>query len=42
MFDAEKRRELGTQAGMALDILPSTVDMINAYETVFKEAWLSA
>jgi glycosyltransferase involved in cell wall biosynthesis len=42
MFDAEKRRELGTQAGMTLDILPSTVDMINAYETVFKEAWLSA
>lgn len=39
--DQEKRTALGSNAGIALDILPNTSDMVDSYETIFKEAWLS-
>lgn len=35
------RNKLGKQAGIALDILPGSRDMVDAYERVFREAWLS-
>ena len=35
------RKKLGEQAGIALDILPGSRDMVDAYERIFREVWLS-
>lgn len=37
----DQRQSLGQQASIALDILPDSNDMVESYERIFTEAWLS-